>query len=69
MDLGPLTIIKDKKFWSMQIEVFLLNYADESLIEYISESIFKAFEDLHVPKLKSLHNHLTNEDHFELLEG
>lgn len=51
------------------MEVFLLNYADESLIEYISQSIVGAFKDLSIPKLKILHNHLTNEDHFELIEG
>ncbi len=64
-----MTILEGKKYWALNVEVFLLNYVDESLIDHISTAISKAFQDLTIPKIKTLHNYLTNEDHFELLEG
>ena len=48
--------------------MFLIDYVNIAYLDIIAIGIRAALEDLELPEVKVLHNHLTNEDELELIE-
>lgn len=69
IDTQQLTIVEGKKYWTVYIDVVVLDKLASNALEHISFAILAALRTLKIPDMQVYINKNTGEDHLEILNN